>query len=46
VVGREEVRILEDVSRPVATAVANALAFEEIRALRASVHAIEKRPHV
>jgi len=31
----EEVRILEDVSRPVATAVANALAFEEIRALRA-----------
>ena len=31
----DEVRILEDVSRPVATAVANALAFEEIRALRA-----------
>jgi formate hydrogenlyase transcriptional activator len=31
----EEVGILEDVSRPVATAVANALAFEEIEALRA-----------
>ena len=31
----EEVGILEDVSRPVATAVANALAFEEIQALRA-----------
>jgi formate hydrogenlyase transcriptional activator len=31
----EEVRILQDVTRPVATAVANALAFQEIRALRA-----------
>jgi formate hydrogenlyase transcriptional activator len=31
----DEVGILEDVSRPVATAVANALAFEEIEALRA-----------
>jgi formate hydrogenlyase transcriptional activator len=31
----DEVRILEDVSRPVATAVANALAFQEIAALRA-----------
>lgn len=31
----EEVRILEDVARPVATAVANALAFEEIQRLRA-----------
>jgi formate hydrogenlyase transcriptional activator len=31
----EEVQILEDVSRPVATAVANALAFHEIAALRA-----------
>jgi len=31
----DEVRILEDVSKPVASAVANALAFEEIAALRA-----------
>ncbi len=31
----EEVSILEDVARPVTTAVANALAFEEIHALRA-----------
>jgi formate hydrogenlyase transcriptional activator len=31
----DEVRILEDVCQPVAAAVANALAFEEIRALRA-----------
>jgi formate hydrogenlyase transcriptional activator len=31
----EEVGILEDVSRPVATAVTNALAFQEIAALRA-----------
>jgi formate hydrogenlyase transcriptional activator len=31
----EEVAILEDVARPVATAVANALAFEEIQTLRA-----------
>ncbi len=31
----EEVRVLEDFSRPVTTAVANALAFEEIRLLRA-----------
>ena len=31
----EEVRILEDVSRPVGTAVANALAYEEIARLRA-----------
>jgi formate hydrogenlyase transcriptional activator len=32
---RDEVRILEDVCQPVVTAVANALAFEEIRTLRA-----------
>jgi formate hydrogenlyase transcriptional activator len=31
----EDVRILEDVSKPVASAVSNALAFEEIAALRA-----------
>ncbi|MCM2256248.1 MAG: sigma 54-interacting transcriptional regulator [Vicinamibacteria bacterium] len=31
----EEVRVLEDVARPVASAVANALAFEEIQSLRA-----------
>lgn len=31
----DEVAVLEDVSRPVATAVANALAFEEIEALHA-----------
>ncbi len=31
----DEVAVLEDVCRPVATAVANALAFEEIQALRA-----------
>ncbi len=31
----EEVQVLEDVARPVATAVANALAFEEIHLLRA-----------
>jgi len=31
---RDEVSILEDVARPVATAVANALAFEEVQKLR------------
>ena len=33
----DEVRILEDISRPVGTAVANALAYEEIHRLRALV---------
>ncbi len=32
--GTEEVQVLEDVARPVTTAVANALAFEEIQRLR------------
>jgi formate hydrogenlyase transcriptional activator len=31
----DEVRVLEDVARPVATAVANALAFEQVQRLRA-----------
>ena len=33
----DEVAILEDVARPVATAVANALAFEEIQKLRSQL---------
>ena len=33
----EEVRVLEDVARPVATAVANALAFDEIQRLRSQL---------
>ena len=33
----EEVEVLEDVARPVATAVANALAFEEIQTLRSQL---------
>ena len=35
--GPDEVRILEDISRPIGIAVANALAYEEIRRLRARV---------
>jgi formate hydrogenlyase transcriptional activator len=35
--GEEEVRVLEDISRPIGTSVANALAYEEIRRLRALV---------
>jgi formate hydrogenlyase transcriptional activator len=35
--GAEEVAILEDVARPIATGVANALAFEEIQRLRAQL---------
>jgi len=35
----EEVSIIEDVTRPIATAVANSLAYEEIRGLKDQLHA-------